>query len=155
MAPWKQPPIVKVYEAFSAVAGGRVAVTGAGAAKVTSSNGARTYDVWWDADGSTITANDSGSTWQGYAGYPIIAVLLVQGRIQTDDSLMAPLASVDWHELNDRVKRRYDQAVEQVLAEAAAGGADRDAIAAAAESVLEQLAALHLQRSGHRQPPRG
>lgn len=144
--PWKQPPIVKVYEAFSAVAAGRVAVTGHGKAVVTSSNGARTYDVWWDEDMSAVFSTDNASKFQGYAGYPVIAVLLELGRLHADRSLMAALAGVDWHALNARYKRRYDEAVDHVLTEAAARGADRTAITRAAEEVAAQLAGLGLTR---------
>ncbi len=145
---WKQPPLAKIYEAFSAVAAGRVAVTAPGRAAVTSSNGARTYDVWWDGD--AVFANDNASKWQGYAGYPIVAVLLELGRLRADPALMAPLAGVDWHALNERFKRRYDEAVELVLAEAARNGADADAIAAAARDVAAQLAALRPTRLARR-----
>jgi hypothetical protein len=149
---WKQPPIVKVYEAFTAVSGGHVSIVEPGRALVTSSDGARTYTVSWSEGGSSMISDDNGSRWQGYAGYPIIAVLLERGSLQADEAVTAPLAGVDWHELNDRFKRRYDAAIEHVLAEAAAGGADREAIAAAAEEVLRQLADLHLQRAGRRRP---
>ena len=147
---WKQPPVAKVYEAFGAVAGGRVALTGAGHALVTSSNGERTYDVWWD-DGDGVFSSDNASKFQGYTGYPIIAVLLALGRLHADPAVMAPLAGVDWHALNQRFKRRYDDAVAHVLAEARAAGADSDAIVAAAEDVAAQLAGIRLRRlSGRR-----
>jgi hypothetical protein len=146
--PWKQPPLVKVYEAFTAVAAGRVGVVAPGQALVTSSNGSRAYDVRWGEDGASITSNDNGSRWQGYTGYPIIAVLLTQGRLHADPALMAPLAGVDWHALNERFKRKYDEVVRHVLDEAGTHGADPGAIAAAAESVATQLAELRLVRLG-------
>ncbi len=143
---WKQPPIAKVYEAFSAVAAGRVDVTGPGKAVVTSSDGGRTYDVWWDDEVRAVFSTDNASKFQGYTGYPVIAVLLVLGRLHAEPALMAPLARVDWHELNARYKRQYDAAVGHALAEAEAAGADRKAISAAAEDVAAQLAGLALER---------
>ena len=80
MAPWKLPPRAKVFEAFTAVADGRVRLTGPGSATVTSSGGDKTYDVEWSDDGRMVTANDNASYWQGYLGYPILAVLLVPRR---------------------------------------------------------------------------
>ena len=74
---WKQPPRAKVFEAFTAVADGRVRFTGPGSATVTSSRGDKTYDVTWTDDGRTVAANDNASYWQGYAGYPILAVLVI------------------------------------------------------------------------------
>lgn len=153
--PWKQPPLVKVYEAFSAVAAGRVEMLEPGRARVGSSDGAKTYDVRWSPDGSAIVSDDNGSRWQGYAGYPILAVLLEQGRLHADRALMAPLAGVDWHALNERFKRRYDEAVAHALARAHEAGADPAAITAAAESVAAQLADLKLVRYGGRRAAAG
>ena len=152
--PWRQPPLAKVYEAFGAVGGGRVHVTEPGRAVVTSSDGARTYDVWWD-DAGAVFSNDNASKFQGYAGYPIIAVLLVLGRLRADPSVMTPLAGVDWHALNERLKRRYDEAVACALEEARAAGADAGAVVAAAEDVAAQLAGLGLRRLGGRRPSGG
>lgn len=153
--PWKQPPLVKVYEAFSAVAAGRVELTSPDRATVASSNGAKTYDVRWSGDASAIVSDDNGSRWQGYAGYPIIAVLLVLGRLHADPALMAPLAGVDWHELNERFKRKYDEAVAHVLEEAGAAGADAEAIAAEARRVAAQFGDLRLVRYSGRGGPVG
>ncbi len=153
--PWKQPPLVKVYEAFSAVAAGRVEMSEPGRAHVTSSDGARIYHVRWSPDGSAFVADDNGSRWQGYAGYPIVAVLLVLGRLRADLTLIAPLAGVDWHALNERFKRRYDEAVAHVLAGAEKTGADPAAIVAEAESVAVQLSDLRLARLGGRPPAAG
>jgi hypothetical protein len=143
---WKQPPVAKVYEAFGAVAAGRVQLTGPGRAVVTSSNGQRTYDVWWENGGLAVFSTDNASKFQGYAGYPIVAVLLVLGVVRADTALMTPLANIDWHELNARFKRRYDEAVDHALSEVAAAGADAGAITAAAESVAAQLSRLDLVR---------
>ena len=86
MTGWKQPPQAKIYEAFSALADGRVRLAGPGAAAVVSSNGDKTYTVEWAevGGGLTVTANDNASYWQGYAGYPIIAALLLLGRLHAD-----------------------------------------------------------------------
>ena len=71
----KLPPIEKVYEAWSAVADGRVALhPDERRAAIASSNGAKTYTVAWNENGSTYSSNDNATYWQGYAGYPVIAV---------------------------------------------------------------------------------
>ena len=115
MAPWKLPPRAKVFEAFTAVADGRVRLTGPGSATVTSSGGDRTYDVGWSDDGRTVTANDNASYWQGYLGYPIVAVLLARGVLHAGDDVVAALAGVPWHDLNKQYRRDYDAAVAHVL----------------------------------------
>ncbi len=156
MAPWKLPPRAKVFEAFTAVADGRVRVTGAGSAKVSSSGGDKTYDVEWSADGHTITANDNASYWQGYLGYPILAALLARGELRADGDAVAAVAGVDWHELNKRFRRDYDTAVAHVLGELEKRGGNPALVERQVDAVLTQLAALDLQRAGRgRRPPAG
>ena len=82
MSTWKSPPKAKIYEALSAVAGGRVTLMGGEKAEVVSSDGTKTYHVEWSPDLNQITSNDNASYWQGYMGYPIIAVLMVLGKLE-------------------------------------------------------------------------
>ena len=123
MAPWKLPPRAKVFEAFTAVADGRVRIIGPGSATVASSGGDKTYDVEWSDDGRTVSANDNASYWQGYLGYPILAVLLARGELHAGEDAVAALAGVPWHDLNQRYKRDYDAAVAHVLGELPGGDA--------------------------------
>ena len=154
MAPWKLPPRAKVFEAFTAVADGRVRVTGPLSATVVSSGGDKTYDVEWSGDGRTITANDNASYWQGYIGYPILAVLLARGELHAAADAVATLSGVPWHDLNQRFKRDYDAAVAQVLGELEERGADAVQVEREVDGVLAQLAALELQRAVRgRRPP--
>ena len=128
MTAWKMPPVAKVYEALSAIAEGRVRITAPGRAEVVSSAGDKTYAVTWSEDGRQISSNDNASMWQGYTGYPIIAVLLATGRIPYDPAVAALLAGVPWHDLNERFKRDYDAAVESVLYDIESRGGDRVAV---------------------------
>ena len=80
------------------------------------------------------------------AGYPIVAVLLVLGKIDFDAEAVKLLAGVPWKHINDNFKRNYEKAVEHVLKEVATKGGDRDAIVRQAESIYWQLAALRLKR---------
>lgn len=156
MAPWRMPPRAKVFEAFTAVADGGVRLTGPGSATVTSSGGDKVYDVEWSEDGRTIAANDNASYWQGYAGYPIVAVLLARGELRADDAVVGLLAGVDWHDLNEEFRRDYDAAVAQVLRGLEADGADAGLIERQVDDVMAQLAALGLRRAGRgRRPPKG
>ncbi len=50
MGDWKVPPKAKIYEALTAVADGRVKLTGGETAEVLSSDGTKTYIVEWSAD---------------------------------------------------------------------------------------------------------
>ena len=101
-----------------------------------------------------MTANDNASYWQGYLGYPIVAVLLARGELRADDAAVKAMAGVPWHDLNQRFKRDYEAAVAQVLGELAARGGDPALVEREVAAVLDQLRALDLQREGRgRRPP--
>jgi len=150
---WKLPPPAKVYEAFSALADGRVRLVGPGRAEVRSSGGDKTYTVEWTGEFGTITSNDNASYWQGYLGYPIVAVLIAAGKVQADESATRALAGIEWHELNERFKRDYEAAVSCVLDGLGDRGADPVSVIRAVGSVMDQLAALKLERGRRRRPP--
>ena len=149
----KLPPIEKIYEAMSAVADGRVALhPDERKATVASSNGAKAYTVAWSEDGSAYSSNDNATYWQGYAGYPVIAALMAQGRLPFDRAAAEGFARVDWTELNERHKRDYAAAVREVVDERGLDAAQADA---AAHEVLYALAALDVTvKRGAARPPR-
>jgi hypothetical protein len=143
---WKMPPKAKVYEALSAFVDGRVTLLDACEAAVTSSSGDKTYTVRWSDDATRIVANDNASFYQGYIGYPIIAVLIRFGKLDADLGLAEKLKGISWKKLNDRFKRDYDKAVEYVLAEAGVVGEDRDKLVAMVDRLYVQLDSLGLTR---------
>lgn len=149
----KLPPIEKVYEALSAVADGRVTLRpDERQATVVSSNGAKAYTVAWSEDGSTYSSNDNATYWQGYAGYPVIAVLMEQGRLPLDRAVADGFAHVNWTELNERCQRDYARAVRAVVDER---GLDAARAQAAAQAAYDALAGLDLSvKRGSAKPPK-
>lgn len=138
----KLPPLQKVYEAWSALADGRVQI-GQQEATVTSSNGAKRYTVTWDGD--TYASNDSASYWQGYAGYPVLAVLMEQGRLPYDSQLAEKLSGIDWNALNKKHKRNYEAAAEEAFEATGFTPEEKARAKADAEDVLGELSKLPLQ----------
>jgi len=153
MSNWKMPPQAKIYEALGAVADKRVSVTGRTTAQVLSSSRDKTYDVKWSDDMREITSNDNASYWQGYMGYPIIAVLMQTGRLSFEPRIAQLLAGVPWHSVNKQFKRDYDKAINHVLDGIEANGGDRTEIVREVEKIYGQLDALNLQRSQRRRRP--
>ncbi len=141
MALWNLPPKAKIYEAFSALADGRVTL-GLGGAKVVSSSGDKTYLVRWSEDQASFASNDNASIWQGYAGYPIVAVLLALGQLPYDPAVADKLAGVEWKKLNTKFKRDYDKAVEHVLSSLDPEG--RELVITEVDRVYRQLASMEL-----------
>jgi len=152
MTTWKLPPKAKIYEALSAIADGRVEIVTPGMARVTSSSRDKIYDVTWSGD-HEISSNDNASFWQGYVGYPIVAVLLVTGRLQVDLNVASQLAGVPWKKLNTKFKRNYDAVVEHVLREIDEKGGDSQAIISAADRIFAELSTLTLTAGESRRPP--
>ncbi len=153
-AQWKMPPLAKVYEALGAIGDGRVRIEDAHRASVTSSDGEKVYTVESSADGAEISSNDNASFWQGYLGYPSIAILIARGLIDADRNAIRALAGVPWKELNTRYRHDYDRTLDEVMRSADARGYDVDAIRAAAAAVLEAVRSIGPRQGPRRRPPR-
>lgn len=129
----KMPPIQKILEAYTAIVDKHVELKD-NEALVTSSNDAKTYTVSWDDD--IYHSNDNATYWQGYAGYPIIAVLMLQGKIPFDQKLADNFASVNWNEVNAKFKRNYAKAASEVIKKK---GLDEKEVMVELERVYEAL----------------
>jgi len=143
---WELPPKAKIYEALSAVAGNRVKLLDATKAEVTSSSGDKKYTVQWAQDGKAVTSNDNASHWQGYLGYPILAVWMLRGEIQYDRDVARHLAGVPWKRLNTQFRNKYDQAIEHVLKDIESQGVSRETITSEVNRIAEQVSHLSLER---------
>jgi len=144
---WKATPKAKIYEAWSALADGRVAIVGEGSANVESSDRSKTYTVIWTADRRSFGANDNASYWAGYMGYPILAVLMHLGLITTDRDIVQDFEGINWKQLNQIYKRNYDQAVDYIITQIEkrrSGSADR--IRTHADKAFTEFKSLGLGR---------
>lgn len=109
----KLPPIEKVFEAWTAVVDGRVAMHD-GYADVSSSDGKKGYIVRFDGD--RYSSDDNATYWRGYAGYPVLAVMMLQGRLPFDTTEAEKWKNVNWKEINTQYKNNYSKAVEEIAA---------------------------------------
>ncbi len=110
----KMPPIYKIPEAWSAIADDRIAIGFAGnTASVRSSNDQKEYTIKWND--TTYVSDDSASYWQGYPGYPVIAVWMKQGILEYDDKIVHQFQNINWNALNQKYKRNYQKAFEEVI----------------------------------------
>jgi hypothetical protein len=150
---WKMPPPIKVYEALDAIGDGRVRLEDEHHALVESSEGDKTYDVEISDDGREVSSNDSASYWQGYLGYPAIAVLVMRGLYRPPANVIDALAGIPWKEINRRFKNDYDQTLAEVNRIVEASGHDPDAIASEVDSVMEALRKFAPKRGKRRRPP--
>ena len=133
-------PIEKVYEAYSAIADNRVRISeGENSTEVESSDRQKSYTITWTEN--LYTSNDNASYWQGYAGYPILAVLMLQGKLPLDRAVMEHFSNIDWHQLNEKHKRDYAAAAQEAIT---MKGVNPDEVQAAAQKVIDELRALDI-----------
>lgn len=155
---WKQPPVIKLYEALGSLGDGRVKLEGDNAT-VDSSTGNKRYTVTYDASAKAIMSNDNGSYWQGYLGYPAIAVLLKRGVLTNwDRRLCEYLKGFAWKEINASFKNDWSKTEALVKREMKARYPELDLGWFDHEigKVYDDIAALRLTRLGPRtRPPAG
>lgn len=110
----KLPPIEKVHEALSALADNRIYME-QNSASIDSSDYTLRYNVVWEDNNTLFKSNDKATYWQGYPGYPIIAVLLELGIITYDKDVLKYFKEINWKALNTKHKRDYKAAVDESL----------------------------------------
>ena len=137
----KTGPVEKIYEAYSAIADGRVQIDAQNSsAFVQSSDRRKTYSVRWE--GKVYYSDDNATYWQGYAGYPVIAVLMKQGILPLKEETAALFSGINWNELNKRFKRDYAEAAASVMKER---GLDTETIRRETEAILDSLKELDFE----------
>jgi hypothetical protein len=139
--PWKLPPPIKIYEALGAIADGRVELINELQAKVTSSSGYKIYEVLFNPDTGELSVNDNGSYYQGYVGYPALALLMIQGLLPFDKTLSSALKGIHWKQLNQENKNDFNKTVAHLFTLA-----PQRELEAYAQAVLDALSTLKLLR---------
>jgi hypothetical protein len=158
MPAWKLPPKEKIYEAFSVLADERYTLV-ENSATISSSDGKKQYSVEWvpaekPDHALKITSNDNASYWQGYMGYPIIAVLMILKKIQFNGEIVHHFKDIPWNALNKAGKNDYAAVAAKVLSKIE----DRkevDLITREVENIFHQLEGLKLERLGKNVRPPG
>ena len=135
----KLPPVEKVFEAWTAIVDGRVAVHD-GYADVDSSDGKKNYKVRFA--GNRYSSDDNATFWRGYPGYPVLAVMMLRGLLPLDMDLAREWRDVNWKEVNTKYKNNYAKAVEAVAQER---NIDLAASYAAAQTVLKELKRMEIE----------
>ena len=125
-----------MIEAWTAIVDGRVDVDGESAI-VKSSDDTKEYVVRFKGD--LYSSNDNATFWRGYAGYPVIAVLMLQGRLPFDRTEAEKWKGVNWKAVNTKYRNDYAKAVEEVAKER---DIDAGATEAAVNAVMEKLKEL-------------
>ena len=129
----KLPPLEKVYEAWTALADHRVDLK-EGYADVSSSDGEKSYVVTFS--GNQYSSDDNATFWQGYPGYPVIAVMMMQNKLPYNKEEAVLWKNINWTRLNKDHKNKYAETVKEIAEER---HIDLDKSNKEAEKVMEAL----------------
>ena len=135
----KLPPVEKVFEAWTALADNRV-ITEDNKADVSSSDGEKHYTVRFHQN--QYSSDDNATFWQGYPGYPVIAVLMLQGKLDYNPEEAIQWKNINWTLLNKQHKNNYAEAVARIARER---GINLQHSYEEAEKVLKQLSELPIE----------
>ena len=80
----KLPPLEKIPEAYTAIEDNRVELF-SDYATVKSSDYKKEYLIKWKEN--IYSSNDNSTYWQGYAGYPVIAILMLQNKLSLNKKI--------------------------------------------------------------------
>ena len=101
----RPPPKIKVLEALSTIVDKRIKLLNDNYAEVTSSDGSRKYIVYVDLEHNEACSTDNGTMLRGYIGYPIIAMLMLKGKLPVNKVIATALKGINWRELNEKYKK--------------------------------------------------
>ncbi len=151
---WLHPPLIKVYEAYGAIADKRVEMSPYGA-KVFSSTKRKCYTVTWDGT-NYIMCNDDSSYEQGFLGYPAIAFLCLKGVLPFSASAALALRGIAWKEINTKHKNDYRKTLMEVELLVREKGIDFSAVAGDVEATYSAMGLSAFKQLGEKQkPPEG
>lgn len=114
----KLPPPEKILEAWSAIGAKRLSLFSppdaqSGEAELESSDGSKSYRLSWD--GENYRSSDNATVWQGYPGYPVLALLMLRGLLPLPQDLAALMAPVNWNRLNKEARGDYSLAAREAF----------------------------------------
>lgn len=108
----KLPPIEKIPEAYTAIIDNRVEMFD-NYAIVKSSTLEKEYLIKWNDN--LYYSNDNSTYWQNYLGYPVISVLMLQGKLSLNKDILKYFKGINWNNLNKINKNDYHASLESAL----------------------------------------
>jgi len=139
----RMPPRIKVLEALGSIADNRIHKIDDKHYEVISSDGTRKYRVYVDLETRRVYSDDNGTKLRGYVGYPIIAILMLNGKLPYNERLANALKGIHWKKLNETYKKYA--IVENIVKEKARRkGVSSDEIDAFIRDVLAKLRSMQL-----------
>ena len=144
---WKIPPEIKIYEALGCIADDRIEING-NKVKTWSSSRNKYYEVEYEEQTRKIIANDNGSYYQKYLGYPMIAYLMKIDELSFDEKCAEMLKGIMWKDLNMKYNRNkgervpdydFDGVIEEIYTNLEEKRKDVEKLKKFVEKVLDEI----------------
>ncbi len=144
---WKLPPGVKVLEALGCIGDRRILVDkdNKNKAVVKSSNLDKTYRVSYYPEKKKFFSDDNASKFHHYIGYPVIALLMLNGILDYNKKIAEALKGIKWNELNRKFKRDYQKTEAYALKICNERGISADELNNEVDRILDDLKKLKLE----------
>ena len=153
---WKKPHISKIYEALTAFADSRIELISPNKAKCYSSSGNKYYEVEYNPITESIMSNDTSAYYTDSLSYPMIAFLMLAGRIDYDKRLKKVLRGIRWKDINQKFDNNYDKAIGYVLGQLRNRGVDVVFVRKEIKKIYRKVCSLKLGQLGDKKlPPKG
>ena len=136
----KLGPVEKIYEAWTAIVDNRVKEIDPNTYVVKSSDGKKEYVV--KCNNLTYSSNDNATYWRGYPGYPVMAVMMIQGYLPLNEEEAEKFRDINWKLINTRYKNNYRAAFEEICKEKKI---DIEKAESAANDVMDVLRKLPIE----------
>lgn len=134
----KLPPREKIPEAYTAIIDNRIKMFD-NYAEVLSSDRTKTYLIKWN--NNLYYSNDNSTYWQGYPGYPVIAILMLQNKLTCNKDILKYFKNINWNELNKKNKRNYKDSLEDIIGKMA----EKDLINREIDKVYKEMEQLDIE----------
>ena len=146
MATRKIPPKIKIYEALWAIADNRLEISwllwNEGICYSSSWN--KHYLIVYDESTNAIMANDNGSYWKWYLGYPAIAFLMKKWVIAYNTLYSDALQGIAWKDINQTFVNDFDKTTAYVLDVLINKGIDKEAFLQDIDMIYFRIIQLNL-----------
>lgn len=110
---WKEPHIIKIPEALTAIADSRFQKIGENELCVYSSDLSKKYTVKCFEDG--YFSNDNMSYNKGMLGYPIVVELILEEKIHIDMEIARLFSHINWTQTNMLYNKDFSRSMEAVI----------------------------------------
>lgn len=149
---WKKPHISRIYEALTAIADNRIEING-NRAKCYEFGNDRVYDIQYDPVNGSIMSNDNAAFYTYSLSYPIIAYLMLIGKIPYQKKLLEIFKDVCWKDINQHFKNNYDKSIRFLLEGFKKEGQDIDFIKMEIKGTYDFACNLQIKTLGKLQRP--